>query len=256
VHYIVIPQTHVFISIEHFSNRSDLIDLRAFKEEVRGMGDLSITRGSAIIHIARNHTIRLGDVYPDDIDEKNFLFWEEEGPPGELFDDYVESGRDKDVLLVFVVISCVVVFIVPVISPVATCLRDRYDTRKVDKKGKVYHLFNEEENISFNSVVSDDISDDDWESDSSRSGDSKEEREGERDSLHYGLWDQPMASKMMDLPVALLSSSRTSSSDGGSHEKEEVEKERSVVDESSCDSLDSPVWSSDSESSSSDNGGE
>jgi hypothetical protein len=204
----------------------------------------------------------LGNLYPEDISERNFLFWEGSDPlSGEFL---VESARDKDALLVFVVISFVVIFVGPFISPVVMCVWDRYDSRKFDKKGKVYLLFNEEDNLSFNSMSSGPDSDECDSADSSRSGDPREDgwREdgSDGDSLRHGLFDQPLASKMLHLTEEGLSNVSPSSSSGVKAKEEEEEEEEEEEDnedeeESSCD-LDSPMWSDSEASSSSDDSGD
>lgn len=73
--FTVYPQTNGRLTVMHFNQFSDIIDLRAFKS-ILEFSQLNITRGSAIIHLPQNQTVRLSNIYPEDLKDNNFVFYE------------------------------------------------------------------------------------------------------------------------------------------------------------------------------------
>eukprot|EP01034_Spumella_vulgaris_P024618 gene24618-30986_t len=145
VMYTVIPQSHVYIYIEYFSNRSDLIDLTAF-ETVHSLGDLNITRGSAIIHLGANQTIKIQNLFPDELKESTLC-----------------GGK---ALLALIVSVFGLVICVPLAAPLWRYLYRQHSYRVTKKVNKTHFLFKEEDNISDSSLA---VSEDTNESEGSES---------------------------------------------------------------------------------------
>eukprot|EP01034_Spumella_vulgaris_P025996 gene25996-32516_t len=72
----IFPVDGVTLTVLHFDNQLDKIDLRAF-ESIRNISHVNITRGSVLINLPSNQTVRLMNLNPENITSDNFLFYEE-----------------------------------------------------------------------------------------------------------------------------------------------------------------------------------
>eukprot|EP01034_Spumella_vulgaris_P042502 gene42502-52712_t len=172
--YTVIPQSHVYIHIEYFSNRSDLIDLTAF-ETVRSLSDLNITRGSAIIHLGSNQTIKIQNLFPEHLSESNFLFFS--GVLSESTDSADETDETDNALVALIVAVFGLAILIPLAAPSWRYLRNRQGNLAAKKQNKTHFLFNEEDNISDSSIAVSDLSDESDETKSSESSASHQTRQ-------------------------------------------------------------------------------
>jgi hypothetical protein len=75
--FTVFPVRGTALTIQHFNNLSDVINLSQFstpEHNIYNISDLKMYRGSTIIHLPRNQSIVLKNVFPEGVREENFLF--------------------------------------------------------------------------------------------------------------------------------------------------------------------------------------
>lgn len=69
----MLPTLNFTVFIEQFQNTTDIIDLTHFPE-ITSILDLKITAGSAIVEVTPQNIVRLLNLQPSDVSERNFRF--------------------------------------------------------------------------------------------------------------------------------------------------------------------------------------
>ncbi len=71
--FTIVPQSAVFIDIHQFNPATDVINIAAFTT-IGAWEDLNITLGSVIVNLPDQQTIKLRNLTPTDISDRNFIF--------------------------------------------------------------------------------------------------------------------------------------------------------------------------------------